>query len=83
MKYHKEKNDKSIYKENTINVETIFDELDLLKDDLSQKTYTIKRSRYINTIKEILDEYKKKAEIKGYKINKGAKNVIKSFSLDV
>ena len=83
MKYHKEKNDKSVYKENTINVDTIFDELDLLKDDLSQKTYTIKRSRYINTIKEILDEYKKKGEIKGYKINKGAKNVIKSFSFDV
>lgn len=82
MKYHNEKNDnKSIYKENTINVDTLFDELDLLKDDISENTYNVKRKRYYAVIEEILFEYRKKKIIKNYNVNRGVKNSIKSYTI--
>lgn len=82
MKYQNKKQQKSPYKENTINVETVFNELELLKDEgLSENTYNVKRKRYYAVIKEILNEYKKKGIIGDYKINKGEKNRVKSYTI--
>ncbi|MBC9722083.1 MAG: hypothetical protein H9W82_12485 [Lactobacillus sp.] len=73
-------NNKGIHRDNTIKLNTLFEALKY-DIDLSASTSRVIKSRYIAQIRTILEDFKSKNYISGYKENIGPKTALESITI--
>lgn len=75
-------NNKGVHRDNTIKLSTLFEALKYDIDlSATNSTSRVLKNRYIKQIRAILDDFKSKNYISGYKENIGAKTALESITI--